>query len=323
MTYILVPLDGSALAEKALPLDIAIARLTSSELILLRVVPPRTGVEAPTEVTAQSGQTSQSSQAGRMAAKWQEEVSGAREYLDQIAGKLREAGLQVRMEIVNGAPAAAIVEYAERDPEVWLIGMATRHCNLDRPRASWAFGSVAEKVLHTAHKPVLLIRPSTEYEVQGYRRDTPINKIIVPLDGSRFAEGALPQASHLALVTGAVLVLIYAVAPHDNHTIEQVEHFPGSADIARGYEATRMSRYLADIALQLRGEGLDVLTQLVYGYPAESILSTAGQLQGDLIVMAARTRSDRERLWLGSVAQKVAQGSTLPILIQMGMRNVG
>lgn len=312
--HILVPLDGSELAERALPLDIALARLLSSGITLLRAVPVGEAVEPMIGAISR--------------APVADEISAAREYLHNVGKRLEGTGLQVHTEIAEGAPAIAITEYAEQNPEVHLIAMATYHSSSH----SIVFGSVAESVLRTAHKPVLIIRPTmAEYEslankdeghpgATGGTREQLLNEpafhtIIVPLDGSTFAEEALKQARFLAKLTGASVGLVGAIPPPGNGEIDQVECFRMSEDFAREREAARLARYLADIARQMRAEGIEVLTEVVFGHPAEMILLAANRLQGDLIVMATRGRRDLERLWLGSVAQKLVQLSTLPVLL--------
>jgi nucleotide-binding universal stress UspA family protein len=76
-----------------------------------------------------------------------------------------------------------------------------------------------------------------------------------------------------------------------------------------------MRIYLAAKAEQLTAAGLDVLTQVVHGYPPEEILKVGAHTQADLIVMATHGRGGVQRLWLGSVAIKVVQASTLPVLL--------
>jgi nucleotide-binding universal stress UspA family protein len=173
-----------------------------------------------------------------------------------------------------------------------------------------------------AHKPVVLTRPSEEKGEQSFTPSSllligypALRMIIVPLDGSRFAEEALAQARRIASQTGATLALVCAIPPARNWGTDQVELMRISDDVARGCEAVRLARYLAQTAGSLRTEGLKVLTELVYGHPAEMVLLTARRLRGDLIMLAAHGRRDFERVWLGSVAQKLVQGSTLPVLI--------
>jgi nucleotide-binding universal stress UspA family protein len=297
--YIVVPLDGSALSESVLPVAVTLARVTSTGITVLRSV--------------------------RQGSK---EKDSAEEYLYKIRERLEGEGLPVstvRTVLVEDEPAPAIVGYTEQEPSVWLIAMTTHHLNAS---GTWASGSVAASVLKTAHKPVLLVRPSTEMntgnrpveqtadQILAHQR---FGRIVVPLDSSAFAEGALREARRLALLTGATLALICVVPPPDTRAIEALELIPTPADTGREYEIVRLRRYLLKMAEQLQSEGLQVLTELTFGHPAETVLLAARRLHGDLIVMAAHGRRDRERLWLGSVAQKLVLGSTLPVLLVRGL----
>jgi len=302
---ILVPLDRSPLSEYALLSDalgvLALARLTRSEITLLTSVFTRSG-----DSVAGGDHPSD------------EEVSVASDYLRSIAKRLEELGLHVSTEVVQDSPSTTIVDYAEQNPDVWLIAMGTHRSG---PSGSWTHASVPERVLHTTRKPVLLVRPQTDTlppnhpEGQTGEYQFAIRNIIVPLDGSRRAEEALPYAQRIALSADAILMLVCAIPPRGGGTIDQVELLRLSSDIARGNEAARMARYLNRTADRLRAEGLRVSTEIVYGRPAEMILLAARRLHGDLIVVATRGPQAHERPWLGSVAQTLMQTSTLPLLL--------
>lgn len=130
---ILVPLDGSELAETVLPHIEAIALAPEAEVVLLRVL-PATGV-LPTTAEA--------------------ERNAARESLERAKKRLQEKGIEARITIRHGEDAAVeITDYAEVN-DVDLIAMST-HGRSGVSR--WIFGSVAEKVLRGTNKPILLIR---------------------------------------------------------------------------------------------------------------------------------------------------------------------
>ncbi len=143
--HILVPLDGSALAEQVLPHVHALAaREGTSKITLLRAVPPifTTSVDY-------SGLLATTADA--ITTLEQE----ALEYLDQIARQFQSEGYQVHAEISALPPAEAIIEYAENH-DVDLIVIATHgRSGISR----WVFGSVTQKVVQAAPTPVLVIRP--------------------------------------------------------------------------------------------------------------------------------------------------------------------
>ena len=138
---ILVPLDGSALAERIQPHVEAIAKATRAETLLVRFTDPRHGsiaAEAATE-----------------ARKWLEaDQAQAAKYLEGVAKRLQDAGITTKLEVLVGEPAVEILMVAEKE-NVDLIAMmshgATGFNHFDR-------GSVAEKILKGSTRPVLLVR---------------------------------------------------------------------------------------------------------------------------------------------------------------------
>ena len=142
---VLVPLDGSELAECVLPhVEEIVFRHGTEALILLRALEP-----LPTAVGGDyifSEEISNRLQA--------EHSRGARAYLEGVANRLRAPGPQVTCEVVLGPPATAIADYAAHHP-VDLIIMAT-HGRSGMGR--WLMGSVADRLLHASCAPVLLVR---------------------------------------------------------------------------------------------------------------------------------------------------------------------
>ncbi|MGE5189883.1 MAG: universal stress protein [Gemmatimonadota bacterium] len=141
-TKILVPLDGSALAERAVIQAEEIAKATGAELIFLQVVP------APLGKAPEAGQDEEIKALLESAAQ-------ARAYLGMVATRAGGAGVKSRFEVMEGAPAAGILAFAH-DNDVDLIVMSTH----GRSGVSkLVMGSVAEKVMLTTRRPVLLVKP--------------------------------------------------------------------------------------------------------------------------------------------------------------------
>jgi nucleotide-binding universal stress UspA family protein len=143
---ILLPLDGSPLAEQALPHAIAQAEHFQAELVLLRVVErlPRTGGSLSSQATFEQTE-------GQMKA-W------ACEYLEGIAANIQERGIPVQVVTSLGDPHKTIVKFSETN-QVDLIVISTRgRSGLSR----WLMGSVADRVLRGAKVPVLLVRAQKE-----------------------------------------------------------------------------------------------------------------------------------------------------------------
>jgi nucleotide-binding universal stress UspA family protein len=142
-THILVPLDGSPLAEQIFPHVKALASAGERpKITLLRAVPR----EYPDVV--EGGTTEIIDPMAKL-------LDEARGYLDRTAWPLRSEGLEVETEVVIRQPADAIVEFANREG-VDLIAMAT-HGRGGVGR--WVFGSVTQKIMHLTPAPMLVVRP--------------------------------------------------------------------------------------------------------------------------------------------------------------------
>jgi nucleotide-binding universal stress UspA family protein len=136
---ILVPLDGSELAEKALKHAHALARAFHSEVVLLSVI---VFITRDYDVIPMEGAVSD------------EALADAKRYLERAAGDLRRLGLKVTTRVQSGRVADAIVEYSEKHA-VDLIVMST-HGRTGAAR--WLTGSVADRVVRGGRVPVLMVR---------------------------------------------------------------------------------------------------------------------------------------------------------------------
>ena len=137
---IVVPLDGSQLAEQALPHALAQAGQFGAELILLKVLKPLRDVvySAPATMHAAEERSAQL----------------AREYLEDVAAGVREQGIAVQVAEAEGEPYVEIIRYAEGQ-EVDMIIMSTRG---QSGFSRWLLGSVADRVVRGATVPVLLVQ---------------------------------------------------------------------------------------------------------------------------------------------------------------------
>ena len=135
-----------------------------------------------------------------------------------------------------------------------------------------------------------------------------LDKILVPLDGSTLAEGALAQATELARQSGSTLLLLRAAEAHT---------FPGADPTEAQVTVVREAEeYLGGVAKSLRAQGLaKVETSVWYGPAPLVIVEAARMRKADLIVMSTHGRSGLGRLILGSVAESVVRGTAVPILL--------
>jgi len=137
-------------------------------------------------------------------------------------------------------------------------------------------------------------------------------KILVPLDGSKVAEGVLPHAKELAYSEGAELILLTVGA---NPALDFAFSDPGLAQRSVQEQEERSKKYIAEIEIPLKEAGFKTSSLLRVGSVAEVILGVAEELQVDVIAMSTHGRTGPARWLLGSVAERVIHNSKVPVLL--------
>ena len=137
-------------------------------------------------------------------------------------------------------------------------------------------------------------------------------KILVPLDGSKVAEGVLPHAKLLAYSEGAELILLTVGA---NPALDFVFSDPGLAQSAVQDQEDRSQKYISQIENELKSAGFKTSTMLRVGSVADVILGVAEELQVDVIAMSTHGRTGPARWLLGSIAERVVHSSKVPVLL--------
>lgn len=288
-TTILVPLDGSPLAERALPHAEVIARATNARIALVRAAQEFAlpGVDATP---------------GRVKV-----MAEAEDYLTAIAERLIAAGLTVDTGVVNDNPTATILSEAEIRPAD-LIVMATHgRGGLGR----LVYGSVAEAVLRRTTVPLLLVRAWGEESQAAPFADRP--RLLVPLDGSAFAEEALPVAAKLGAALGGELVLLHAVSPFEQAFMPEalLANFP-KEEAARGEEARS---YLHNLVARSAIGGCQAHFDVRLDVPTLAIEEAVRDHQASLVVMATHGRTALGRFVMGGIADAVLKHSRVPLLL--------
>jgi nucleotide-binding universal stress UspA family protein len=145
-------------------------------------------------------------------------------------------------------------------------------------------------------------------------------RILVPLDGSKRAEQAIPVAARIARAAGGSVILLQVGVQFNDYAWSSM----GVAIMPETFEEEEASIkvYLTGVAAREVLEGVGTTTRVVYGSPAETILAEASQEQADLIVLCSHGYTGVKRWMLGSVAQKVARHSPVPVLILREDRGV-
>jgi nucleotide-binding universal stress UspA family protein len=291
----LVPLDGSKTAEKALPYARALTRALKLPVELLAVVDI---AELAAHLSAAN--------ARHMDAMVESELKNRAEYLSGILKTFEDAS--VICSVDKGLADEVIVARASAEKET-LITMATHgRSGLNR----WLLGSVAEKVLRTTVNPLLLVRASDQAESVGYAS---LKSIVVPLDGSELAEGALPAATELAKSLDLEITLLRCYELPASAYYGTEDYLPSYEELKQRIKEEAVN-YLDGKLAALKAKGLEkVLSVVMEGPAAREIIEYARARSGTLIAMCTHGRSGVRRWVLGSVTQKVVRHCGDPVLV--------
>lgn len=295
---VLIPLDGSPLAEQAVPLGVSVARQLDISIVLVRAVPPKSHLKRFSRGTQYTPQ--QLSDPLR---------STADGYLQEMVRRVTEvAEVSVVTQTVAGNVGEAVVEAAENADAAYVVMTTHGRSGLAR----WALGSITDRVLRLATCALIVFRPRDGRAIELADLPT-FERIVVPLDGSSLAELALDPAIQLAKAYSAKLLLFRVLLHPPPHLPE-----PQATAVLNAYQLTvgRETReYLADLVIRLSAQGLDVDYDVGVEPVAEAILDFADDVQADLIAMTSRTREGLGRTLLGSVTDRIVRAGQVPVLI--------
>jgi nucleotide-binding universal stress UspA family protein len=304
MKTILVPLDGSALAEQVLPYIRLMAPSLAAQVRLFHAIPewaiggvfetaalygPGGLILLPQEIDSHSTELLRKQ---------------AEEYLATQAAPLRAAGLDVTTEVRFGAAAELIIEAAAAS-SVALVALATHgYSGLKR----WALGSVADKVAHVTNTPLFIVRGAEQATAAR-----PIKRIMVPLDGSALARQALPLAAELAVQLQAELLPLTVVVPPIGEAIERLGPYKAAEAIMP--MRAQLFEELDSVVEALQQHHVPITPVIAHGFAAETIIAEAARQQVDLLIMATHGRSGLKRWALGSIADKLLHAAPVPLIL--------
>jgi nucleotide-binding universal stress UspA family protein len=295
---LLVPLDGSAFGEHALPLALSIARRANASVKLVRVHVPfilmYADSIAPGTYEAE--------------AKVMEQE---RAYLNGMVKRLAAVSpVPVTSALLEGPVIAECLQGCAATSGADLIVMTTHGRG---PLSRFWLGSVADEMVRRATTPILLVRPHEKG--LDLASEPVLRHVLIPLDGSALAEQVLSHAGALASVIESEYTLLRVYGP-------EVDLDPLTYAVLGGFEPgteqlrLKAQEYLHQVAERLKGQGFKVRTHVVLGqHPASAILDTSQSLSVDLIALETHGRRGLPRLLLGSVADKVIRGASTPVLV--------
>ncbi len=296
--HILVPLDGSALAECVLPHVLSIALGTHPQITLLHVL-------EFTHSTADSLPVDP--------LEWHLRKQEAEEYLGKIASQLRTKGLQVKQVITEGSPAEHVIDFANSN-EVDLIALSSHGRS---GLSGWNVSSVVQKIILRAFKSILLIRAYANSGIDI--TEAHYKRLFVGLDFSARAEYILPMAISLAQFHHAEVILgtvvrkpeilhRFPLSPEDEAMLSQIDE--------RNYRT--VSHYFDQLQSRLSPQGIDLQTRLAASdNVTASLHDMVEQENADLVMLVAHGYSGEARWPYGSTATSfIAYGTTSLLIMQ-------
>jgi nucleotide-binding universal stress UspA family protein len=295
MRRILLPLDGSAFGEIALPIALAVADRTGSRLELLTV---HTSSAHPDFSAALSAEIEAIARDRTQA------------YLEGLAEQVRGRDhIEVAATVLDGEIEAAIADYTKADPPEFIV--MTTHARTGPGR--FFLGSVADRLVRALHCPFLLVHPAASFvptELPAMAR------VLVPLDGSALAESVLDAVAGLFPPGFATLHLVRVVAPAEIIPVGAPMALPMVMPDLMETRLASARAYLEGTASRLRSAGWSVEHEVMTEWtPATGLLAYAHAHECHAIAIATRGLGGVQRMFLGSVADKVIRAAATPILV--------
>ncbi len=292
-THLLVPLDGSSLAEQALPAAAYLARLTSAHVTLLHLIERN----PPDEVHHHDRHLTNATEATA--------------YLDEVRERaFTDVTVECHVHTTEiDDVARAIVEHiSELAPD--LVVMCTHGQGGLRRRL---FGSKAQQVIALNNTPMLLIPPAPDARA-GFR----CTRIVVLLDGNVEHEEGLRTSGELARLCQAALHLVYVIPTVDRLKGDDLATgrlMPHTMAVILDMQQEEAAEYLGCHIVDLREAGLTVSAEVARGEVVKTILDAAKRQQADLIAFGTHAKSGMDAIWEGSLTPVISDRSPAPLLL--------
>jgi len=294
---VLVPLDGSYLAEHAIPYGRALAG-PKGRVTFLEVIPE------PEAIRGLMGNLIvNEEEAGKMY------VVETMTRLSETAERWKPVAGEVQLEVRHGASVEQILTFAREQGCAYVVMASHGKGALKR----LAFGSVADEIARTSPIPVLMIHTGGEEPaIEGVS----IKRLLLPLDGSELAKAAIPVAIEIGKRLNAPAVLIQAVTPEVIATTYPGTEAYYAADVYDELISQQENAAKAELtpeAETLSKAGVEATVVVLIGSVGEAIESTTEP--GDLIIMTSHGRTGIKRFVLGSVAERLIRSGVAPVLL--------
>jgi nucleotide-binding universal stress UspA family protein len=288
---ILVPTDFSAESVKALHYGVALSQQFDATLWLVHIIEPAPafgGFEGIPIVVETDRQ-----------------VQDAEARMAEFAAKNIPADVAVTSLVRSGSIVGEISALAKaRNLDLAII---STHARTGINRA--LFGSMAEKILHHAPCPVLIVREQ-EHEFladSNTGKAIQLNRILVPLDFSDCAKKAVRYAQALANQFNAQIFCVHVLEPEKPMIVFETEGFRKTHEME--------ARKEMDALLEQIRPAVEIEAEIKSGAPHHEIVDLAERRQIDLIILGEHSHSGMKRFWLGSTTDEIVKNAHCPVLV--------
>jgi len=292
--HILLPLDGSSLAERVLPHAVALSGAFDSKLTLLRVI-------------NKGSEKGERDIVNPMA--WQMRKSEAEAYLKSVQNRLADVDIDSEIRIIEGNPAQQICDFAQNE-EVDLIILSSHGSS---GVSAWNINSTVQKVLLRAYMPLMIIRAYTED--YGSLTGLQYERLFLPLDGSKRAECILPLAKSICNAQNSKAFLTHIVEepnlPKQTPISEEISSLIEQLSEINFEEA---KNYLDQVKTQFKPENVETIIESSKK-PSVAMHNIIDREQVDLVLLSAHGHSGESRWPYGKIALSFIVYGTTPIII--------
>ncbi len=295
--HLLVPLDGSKLAESVLPAVAYLAPTLQSSVMLIHVIESA----AHKEIHGDRHLT---------------EPGEALAYLQDAARRRLPESIRVEFHVHEEKEkqlAQSIFRHShEFHSEMVILCTHGRHGMRD-----FLFGSIAQQVIALGACPVLVLPAEWNRPAQE-ARDFTISKILVPLDGDRQHEQCLPVAAEIARACRAALHLVMVVPYYEHLTDEPAAAgrlLPGTALAMLDLAQEGGEQYLRECSARLEAADIPMSGEVIRGEPIYQVIQAAEDTGSDLIILGTHGKKATDAFWSGSLTPKIASRTRTPLLL--------
>lgn len=297
--HILVPMDGSPLAECVLPHVAALASTFEAQVTIIHVRSQPTGAGEFIDPVG-----------------WQLGRAETERYLDNVASRLARGGLKTQRVLLDGHAANSIIEYAHKHRVELIILSSHGRSGL----SAWNVSGVVQKIIQRAHLPTMIVRAYQTIPAGLSAMNYP--SILAPLDISQRAECILPIAVKLARQYGARLIFAHIVVQPEmpRRTAPSEEDINLAKQLVDRNHA-EATKYLSQVKNRLASQDLRVETRLlVRENTASALAELVIEENVELVVMSAHGYSG-ETMWpYGNVVEKFIHYGSTPLLIYQDLK---